>query len=51
VTLEKRKDGWWIVGVEPYCVDDNTFTDCGPYRTEQEAEDGLRGLERLEKMA
>jgi hypothetical protein len=38
----KRKDGWWITGIED-------CEDCGPYDTKVEAEETRRGLERFEK--
>lgn len=42
--LEKRRDGWWI-------VDESGGTDCGPYDTQAEARDDMRGMERFAKYA
>ena len=47
MTLQKRADGWWIADVPVYQVDGESFTDCGPYRTRDEADDDRRGLERF----
>jgi hypothetical protein len=40
--LEKREDGYWIVGY-PLSVE------CGPYKTRAEADDDRMGLERTIK--
>ena len=45
LTLAKRTDGYWIVGLE----DDGRPLDCGPYSSKAEAEDDRRGLERSAK--
>lgn len=38
----RRNDGWWIVDVPE-------SEDCGPYDTQREAVEDLRGLERTER--
>lgn len=43
----KRADGWWVVGLPPYRVGDETFTDYGPYKTRDEADADLAGLARF----
>jgi hypothetical protein len=40
----KQSDGWWIVDVPNYRVDEDVFTSCGPYRSKAEADDDRRGL-------
>ena len=45
--LEKRPDGWWIVGVPMYRVNGESCDACGPYKTRDEAEDDRRGLVRF----
>ena len=50
--LEKRKSGWWIVGVPEYFVDGERQDANGPYESKAEAADGMRGLKiTLKKMA
>jgi hypothetical protein len=51
VELEKRTDGWWIEGAEPYHIDGTgPRTDYGPYRTKAEAAGDLRGLRAFERL-
>lgn len=40
LTLEKRKDGWWVVGGP------SGVADMGPYTTKGEADEDRRGVER-----
>lgn len=40
--LERRADGWWIVGGE---------LDCGAYDTRREAAEDRRGLEAAQRFA
>jgi hypothetical protein len=41
--LERRDDGWWIIGYTP-------DPEMGPYRTRREAQDDLNALRRSEPM-
>jgi hypothetical protein len=43
--IEKRNDGWWIVGAPPYEVDGVVHDAYGPYATKAAAQDDREGLE------
>ena len=49
LTIKKRRDGWWIEGVEPFTVDGETFDTYGPYDTRAAARSDRDGVIRFYK--